>query len=79
MKKYYCRKIDELGRVVIPKELRDHLGLRVGESVELWEEDGKLLLTPEAQHCRLCGGKEDLMMVDGEPICHHCVEKVKAI
>ena len=38
------RRIDELGRVVIPKEIRRHLGIRDGESLEIFTEEDKIVL-----------------------------------
>lgn len=38
------RRIDELGRIVIPKEIRRHLGIRDGESLEIFTEEDKIVL-----------------------------------
>ena len=38
------RRIDELGRIVIPKEIRKNLGLREGESLEIYVDDNKLIM-----------------------------------
>lgn len=38
------RRIDELGRIVIPKEIRRHLGIREGESLEIFTEEDKIVL-----------------------------------
>lgn len=38
------RRIDELGRIVVPKEIRRHLGIRDGESLEIFTEDDKIIL-----------------------------------
>ena len=38
------RRIDELGRIVIPKEIRKNLGLREGEGLEIYVEDNKLVM-----------------------------------
>lgn len=38
--------LDRFGRLVVPKKLRDRLGLRAGSAVEIEETDGHLLLTP---------------------------------
>ncbi len=39
------RRIDELGRIVIPKEIRRSLGIRDGENIEIMVEDNKIILT----------------------------------
>lgn len=38
------RKIDELGRIVIPKEIRRHLGIREGENLEIFTEEDRIVL-----------------------------------
>lgn len=38
------RRIDELGRIVIPKEIRRNLGIRDGENIEIYIEDEEILL-----------------------------------
>ena len=38
------RRIDELGRIVIPKEIRKNLGIREGESLEIYVDDCKLIM-----------------------------------
>ena len=38
------RRIDELGRIVIPKEIRRHLGIREGENLEIFTEEDRIVL-----------------------------------
>ena len=38
------RKIDELGRIVIPKEIRKNLGIRDGESLEIYTSDDSIIM-----------------------------------
>ena len=45
--------IDKAGRVVVPKELRDRLGLHGGEPLEIREADGRLELVPVPAKVRL--------------------------
>jgi AbrB family looped-hinge helix DNA binding protein len=45
--------IDSAGRVVIPKKLRDALGLMVGQPLEITERDGRLEIVPETTPMRL--------------------------
>ena len=43
------RKIDELGRVVIPKEIRRNLGIRDGESLEIYTDEDSIILNKHSQ------------------------------
>jgi AbrB family looped-hinge helix DNA binding protein len=38
--------LDRFGRVVVPKTLRDQLGLRAGAVIEIEEDDGRIMLRP---------------------------------
>lgn len=44
MKRSVTRKIDELGRVVIPSDFREELGMKPGEKLEIYIEEGRLVL-----------------------------------
>ena len=55
------RRIDQLGRVVVPVELRRTLAIREGDLLEVTAEDGRLILRKVAPECALCGRHDDLM------------------
>jgi AbrB family transcriptional regulator, transcriptional pleiotropic regulator of transition state genes len=48
------RKIDALGRVVIPSEMRQTLGLKVGDTVDIEMQNGVIVLHPLNARCPLC-------------------------
>lgn len=60
MKTGMVRKIDELGRIVIPKEIRNSLRLNTGDSVEIFIEDNKILLK---KYSTLLGLEEELFNI----------------
>lgn len=60
--------IDAAGRIVVPKSLRDALGLRGGESLEIVERDGRIELEPIATPMRLEGSGEDVFAVSAETL-----------
>ena len=49
------RHIDGLGRIVIPAEIRDRLGLSEGARLDIIVRDGAIVLTPMEDRCRECG------------------------
>lgn len=49
MKRSVTRKIDELGRVVIPSDFREELGIEPGEKVEIYIEEGRVILKREVK------------------------------
>ena len=71
------RTVDELGRLVIPKELRRLLGLKEGkDSFEIFIDDNKnVILRKYIPGCIVCGYIENLKDVNGIKLCKNCIEK----
>ena len=72
------RNIDELGRIVIPKELRRKMDLPEGSSVEIFTEDGKICLRKFYKGCHFCGKSEGVVTFKEKLICSACLEELKA-
>lgn len=71
------RRIDDLGRVVIPKELRTIRGIEEGDELGIFVEGDLICLQPiPKSRCTICGSTEQLMGVDGVKICRSCGVKV---
>ncbi len=72
------RNIDELGRLVVPKEIRKKLGIDKNDPVEIYVEGDKILLTKYAPACHFCGGIEELTEFKGKKICASCISSLGA-
>lgn len=71
------RKVDELGRIVLPIELRRTLDVNVRDSVEIFvSEDGEILLKKYAPACIICGHADELVVYKGKKICRKCIAKM---
>ncbi len=67
------RKVDELGRVVIPKELRWVLGMTEGTPLEIFTTDkGDIVLRKYEPGCCFCGSLENLVDHAGVRVCKAC-------
>lgn len=66
------RKVDQLGRVVLPVEVRRSLGLREGDHVEVAVEGGRILLTKVETRCIFCGAGTELREFAGKRVCAGC-------
>ena len=66
------RKIDDLGRLVLPAEIRRHFGLREGTLLEIQVEDGRIILTKIEDHCVFCGSQEALTPFRERLVCGDC-------
>lgn len=77
MVKGIVRLIDDLGRVVIPKEMRKVLKLKNGEPVDIYLENGIISIKPVKLQCVCCGMSEEDKLVEnrGVHICTSCMNE----
>jgi len=71
------RKIDELGRVVIPIELRTNLGIKVKDSIEIYVDNQNIILKKHEPNCIFCGSSKNTSNILNKLICRSCLEKLK--
>ena len=72
------RNIDELGRVVVPKEIRTQLGIANSDPVEIFMEGDKIIMTKYRPVCHFCGASDDVIEFKGKKICRACTEEIKS-
>ena len=68
----FVRRVDEMGRMVLPKELRRLLGIAAGDSVEIWIDGEQVVLVKHLETCVFCGGHENLAAFKGKRVCRQC-------
>ena len=68
----YVRRLDELGRLVLPKELRSRFAIAAGDSVAIWLDGDQVVLVRHMDTCALCGNHQDLILFKGKPVCRAC-------
>lgn len=73
------RRVDELGRIVLPKELRDTLDIPERTLLEIYTEDDAIILKKHEMACVFCGNTENLSVLQGKPVCAACLGKLKRI
>ncbi len=66
------RKVDELGRVVLPIELRRTLGIDEKDALEIYVDREKIILKKYEPACVFCGNAEDVVNFKGKNICSEC-------
>ncbi len=71
------RKVDELGRVVIPIELRRNLGIDIKDSLEIFVDGDLVILKKYAPSCIFCGEVEGVETFKGKNICPACRSEIK--
>ncbi len=71
------RKIDELGRVVLPIELRRTMNLEVRDPVEIFLDGDSIVLRKYENACLFCGGTHNLTTFRGKQICGECLRQLQ--
>lgn len=72
------RKVDELGRVVLPIELRNKFGIKEKDPLEIYVDGSSIILKKNEQNCVFCGSTKDLNKYNGKNICSKCLENINA-
>ena len=74
------RKIDELGRIVLPKETRKILDIEEKDALEIYVGDGgEIILKKYEPACLFCGEAKDVILHESKHICKDCIERIKAL
>jgi transcriptional pleiotropic regulator of transition state genes len=71
-----ARRIDQLGRVVVPAELRRLLGIRQGDLLDIRVEEGHLVLNKIQPECAICGQVDGLVELHEKHVCEECVREI---
>ncbi len=70
------RKLDELGRVVIPKEIRNKLDIEEKDPIEIYVDGNSIILKKSVSGCIFCENPKDLISFKDKLICKKCLEKL---
>ena len=73
------RKVDELGRIVLPSEIRKQFDLADGDKVEIYTEEDRIILKKYAPGCIFCGNTGSALSFSDKRICSACIERIKGI
>ena len=71
------RQIDDLGRIVLPKEFRKTLGIDVKDSIEISMEGPNIILHKYENKCVFCGSVNPKNKFKENRICNSCLKQLK--
>ena len=71
------RKIDELGRFVIPMEMRNKLDISSNDSLEIYVEETTIMLKKYQPDCVFCGSSKNVTPYKGKNVCEKCLNEMK--
>ena len=71
------RRVDELGRIVLPIELRRSLDINIKDPVEIFIDNERIILQKYVPACIFCGNADNIVIYNGKRICSDCLEEIK--
>ncbi len=73
------RKVDDLGRIVLPIELRRTFNIDIKDPLEIFVDEDSIVLKKYEPSCIFCGSADDIIVYDGKNICKKCVAELKKL
>ncbi|NLN87254.1 MAG: AbrB/MazE/SpoVT family DNA-binding domain-containing protein [Syntrophomonadaceae bacterium] len=70
------RKIDQLGRIVIPKEVRTAMAMGENDPIEFFVADNQVILQRYEPGCIFCGSGERVLRHKGLRVCARCMSEM---
>lgn len=71
------RKVDELGRIVLPIELRRTLDINEKDAMEIYVDGNYIFLKKYEPQCIFCGNTKDVISHKDKNICRQCISELK--
>lgn len=71
------RRVDELGRIVLPIELRRTLDISERDALEIYVDGASIILKKYLPACIFCGNAGDVVIYKGKNICPECLKELQ--
>ncbi len=66
------KRVDRLGRILIPNDLRQTMGIKTDDPFEIFADESSILLKKYERTCFFCNGSDDIVQFKGKNICANC-------
>lgn len=73
------RKVDELGRIVLPIEMRRTLDIAEKDALEIYVEGSSVILKKYKPSCIFCDSTKDIVSFKGKNVCPKCLKELKNV
>ena len=70
------RKVDELGRIVIPKEIRNKFGIKTNDMLDIYVDNDTINLIKDSKKCTFCSSTKDLIDHNNKYVCKKCMQNL---
>lgn len=71
------RKIDELGRIVLPIEIRNTMNIENRDPLEIFVDEDKIILRKYQPTCVFCNNADNVELFKGKLVCRDCLSEMK--
>lgn len=71
------RSVDELGRIVLPKSMRQHLEINERDQLEIFVEGNRIVLQKYEPGCVFCEKTDGVVIFNGKRVCAACIASLK--
>ncbi len=73
------RKVDELGRIVLPIEMRRTLDIAERDALEIYVEGSSVILKKYKPSCIFCDATKDITLFKGKSVCPRCMKELSRV
>ena len=73
------RRVDELGRVVIPIEIRNKFDIAEKDPIEIYVDGSSIILKKYEPNCIFCGNSKNLIAYKDKLVCSKCAQKLSSL
>lgn len=73
------RKMDDLGRIVLPAELRRQFDIAEKDAIEIFTENDKIVLKKYEPSCIFCNNAEDTVVFNSKIVCRNCIKQLSEV
>ena len=71
------RKVDELGRIVLPISIRQTMDIKEKDPLEIFTDENRIILQKYQPCCVFCSNADRVVYFNNKRICQDCLEKIK--
>ena len=73
------RKVDELGRIVLPISIRQTMDINEKDPLEIFTDENRIILQKYHPACEFCNDVDNIVYFGEKRICRSCIESLKKL
>ncbi|MBS6475458.1 MAG: AbrB family transcriptional regulator [Clostridiales bacterium] len=78
-KEIAVRAIDELGKVILPCELRNKFDIKAEDKLQIFEREDEIVIKKYKPSCTFCGAEKALIMFNEKYVCKECIRSIHSL